>query len=355
MAYTSNNTTTIMSGLQPSFKAREASDGLFVVLFSSSLITVLIAFTFVGNLLAITTFYLCRELRTTTNTFLINISIGALLTASLAMPIFLILKIDNSYFYSPEGKTALKIWQSLDIVCGAASIWNLCLVSLDRCLAISAPLKHMVILTRQRVKLVILLVWVFSVALSALIHLQWQYKAYPIATFCFFLPLLIIVFSYARIFLVQRARSSSSKLQRASGAKLKHDIRTAKQMALVIGLFIICWTGFFVSNLIYATAKTYGSQVSNDVIKALTYLNSGINPILFTFISQKFKRAFKQILHCQKPNLRTALIQRQRSSFNSSFASGYRKNLQNSPTTHRARLLKDHYYEEEILERETSL
>ena len=356
------NNSSVVSGLSSYSTAEKPHQDLFVVLFSSTLITFLILFTFVGNLLAITTFYLCRELRTTTNTFLINISIGALLTGSLAMPIFLILKIDITYFNFPEGKSIFKIWQSLDILCGAASIWNLCLVSLDRCLAISAPLKHMVILTRRRVKLVILLVWVFSVALSTFIHLDWQYKAYPIATISFFLPLLIIIFSYARIFQVQRARSSCLALGRAGGAKMKREIRTAKQMALVIGLFIICWSSFFVSNLIYVTRKTYGTQVGNDVIKALTYLNSGINPILFTFISQKFKLAFRQILHCQKPNLRsfrnntdTAFNGKQRSSLSLSFTGGIGRSSLHSPKAHRVRLLKDHIKEREILERETSL
>ena len=266
------------------------------------LIGTMIILTLVGNILVMTAFYLCKELRTITNYFLISLSLADLLSALLAMPIFLISRISEDRWF-PGGAVFYGVWRSLDIICGTASIWNLCLVSVDRFLAVSSPLKHLVILTPGRAKAVIVLVWAISLGLSGLLHLNWSYKGILITVVSFFLPLVIIVFSYVKIYQVT---TRSCVLRRSGGTQLKRDVRSAKQMVLVISVFILCWVGFFVLTLMLSAKKSMRFSINPavfDVVKSLTYLNSCLNPLLYTVVSRRFKEAISNILHGRQPNL----------------------------------------------------
>jgi len=272
------------------------------VVITCSLIGAMIMLTLLGNVLVMTAFCLCKELRTITNYFLVSLSLADLLTALLAMPIFLVSRISKDNLF-PGGAVFYDVWRSMDIMCGTASIWNLCLVSLDRFLAVTAPLKHLVVLTPDRAKTMIVLVWTISLGLSGILHLNWSHKGILITIVSFFLPLAIIVFSYVKIYQVT---TRSCVLRRNGGNQLKRDVRSAKQMVLVICVFFVCWVGFFVLTLILSTKKSMSSTINPavlDIAKALTYLNSCLNPLLFSVVSRKFKKAITDILHCQRPNL----------------------------------------------------
>lgn len=279
-----------------------ARQEIYQVVIICSLIAMMIILTLLGNMLVMTAFCLCKELRTITNYFLVSLSLADLLTALLAMPIFMVSRISEDNFF-PGGAVFYDVWRSMDIICGTASIWNLCLVSLDRFLAVASPLKHLVILTPGRAKSVIVLVWVISLGLSGILHLNWSYKGVLITSISFFLPLGIIIFSYVKIYQVT---TRSCVLRRNGGTQLKRDIHSAKQMVLVIGVFIVCWVGFFVLTLILSTKKSLSSSINPavlDILKSLTYLNSCINPLLFTMVSRRFKTAVTDILRCQRPNV----------------------------------------------------
>ena len=276
----------------------------YIAVVTCCLIGILILLTLLGNLLIMTAFCFCKELRTITNYFLLSLSLADLLTALFAMPIFMASTIVSEKLFL-GGVVYYEVWRSIDIICGTASIWNLCLVSIDRFLAVSCPIKHMVILTPVRAKTAIFLVWTLSTGISGLIHLNWTYRGVLITVISFFLPLVVIIFSYIKIYQVT---TRSCALRRSGGKQLKRDIYSAKQMVLVISVFIVCWFGFFLLTLMLSTKKSltipiYIRPVVLNILKALTYLNSCINPILFTFVSNKYKKAVSCILRCQRPNL----------------------------------------------------
>ena len=276
------------------FSQPQTNEGSVVI--TCSLIGILILLTLLGNVLIITAFCLFKELRTITNYFLVSLSMADLLTAFLSMPIYMAVTITNGKFF-PGGAIFLGIWRSMDIICGTASIWNLCLVSLDRFLAVSSPLKRMVILTPGKSKTAILLVWTLSTGISGLIHLNWTYRGVLITVISFFLPLVVIIFSYIKIYQVT---TRSCALRRSGGKQLKRDIYSAKQMVLVISVFIVCWFGFFLLTFLFSTTSSSISisPVVLNILKALTYLNSCINPVLISLASKRFKKAVVYILYC---------------------------------------------------------
>ena len=89
---------------------------------------------------------------------------------------------------------------------------------------------------------------------------------------------------------------------------LFQDLRIATTVAVVIGLFVICWTPFFGINFAFAvciatlfkgagcpglmTLPTWIFSVN----KWLQYGNSVCNPVIYGFRNKDFRRAFRKIL-----------------------------------------------------------
>ncbi|XP_043929092.1 D(3) dopamine receptor [Protopterus annectens] len=76
--------------------------------------------------------------------------------------------------------------------------------------------------------------------------------------------------------------------------------RKATQMlAIVLGVFIICWLPFFVTHVINTHCKI--CHVPLEVYSATTwlgYINSALNPLIYTTFNVEFRKAFIKILCC---------------------------------------------------------
>ena len=88
-------------------------------------------------------------------------------------------------------------------------------------------------------------------------------------------------------------RKNSKGKQVAKGKK-----RVTKMVSAVISSFVICWTPMQIY-LIY----THHNKVTISfaiIAQSLVYISSCVNPILYAFLSEPFRKAFKQFLTCSK-------------------------------------------------------
>ena len=245
----------------------------------------------VGNLLVIASFYMFQELRTICNYFVVSLSAADVLVAMVAMPFWCSLQItNNKWLFSQELSL---FWGCVDILCGTASIMNLAAVSMDRQCAITIPLSYPRLVTSKRAILTILFVWVYATVVSTLRLAPWTdqgYYGYFVATTSFFLPLSIMIIMYSRIYIIARQHV------RRISCNLATEVKAAKTIAVVIGCFFLCWAPFFSLVVIFAYDRRFPiSPKVVQVVKWLEYLNSCLNPIIYTCLNRTYRCAFKKL------------------------------------------------------------
>ena len=65
------------------------------------------------------------------------------------------------------------------------------------------------------------------------------------------------------------------------------------------GVFLICWLPFFVTHILNTHCRTcYVPPALYSAFTWLGYVNSALNPVIYTTFNIEFRRAFIKILSC---------------------------------------------------------
>lgn len=79
---------------------------------------------------------------------------------------------------------------------------------------------------------------------------------------------------------------------------LSKERRAARTLGIIMGVFVICWLPFFLMYVILPFCDTCcPSNTFTNFITWLGYMNSALNPIIYTIFNLDFRRAFKKLLH----------------------------------------------------------
>lgn len=257
-------------------------------------VAILILVTLFGNILVCVSFYSFPNLRTICNYFIVSLSVADILVALLAMPFWLIVQLNNTAWPLTLSTELLLFWSCVDIFCGTASIMNLTAVSVDRMLAIVTPFKYPKLLTSKRALIVIIWIWLYATAIACSRLADWPGKSYLhfVSTVSFFLPLSLVILMYTVIFTVVKIQVHRI------GKEHANEMKAAKTILVVIGAFVVCWLPFFVIVVGHANDPKfkYPMEVYN-MFKWMEYLNSCLNPVIYTCTNRTYRRAFKRLFN----------------------------------------------------------
>lgn len=356
--------TAFMNGTLSNFSQDEPRD-LASTAALSSILSLLILFTIIGNISVIIAITREKNLQTKGNCLVLSLAVADLLVACLVMPLGAVYEVHREWNL---GKELCDIWTSCDVLCCTASILHLVAIAVDRYWAVT-DIDYM----RQRqswhVGLTIMVVWLVALTVSVAPLIGWkddqheervltekrclisQDPGYQLFATCatFYVPLIVILILYWRIFRVAQKRirrkpgncaesrlvsatvmaslvtemtlisttTSSShpseasrsedllwdqskehvlKKRRRNNMRTKRERKAAKTLTVITGVFVICWLPFFTMALLMPLCEQ--CQPSNTMFSFalwLGYANSMVNPVIYTVFSPDFRMAFKQI------------------------------------------------------------
>ncbi|KAG7270076.1 hypothetical protein CRUP_012077 [Coryphaenoides rupestris] len=81
--------------------------------------------------------------------------------------------------------------------------------------------------------------------------------------------------------------------KRISAAREK---KATKTLGIILGAYIVCWLPFFIYTLLVSVCASCFHPELFDIFTWLGYLNSLINPIIYTMANEDFKRAFHKLI-----------------------------------------------------------
>lgn len=90
--------------------------------------------------------------------------------------------------------------------------------------------------------------------------------------------------------------SKRSNLQANSGDFLLIICYCRFLLAIVIGLFYLCWMPFFVDILLEICKQEALSYLFTAIMSCIVYSNSAINPLVYGFFNQEFKNTYKRVI-----------------------------------------------------------
>ncbi|XP_028254312.1 trace amine-associated receptor 1-like [Parambassis ranga] len=248
-------------------------------------LALLAVITVCGNLLVIISIIYFKQLHTPTNSLILSLAVADLLVGIVVFPFSMAFSLSLCLYY--EGL-------------------------FYRYYAVCQPLTYRSKINHPVVVVMILMCWGVSVLTGigiiiaglnndncedrCLIDVLMANTVGPILSF--YLPVIIMLCIYLKIFLVaQRQARMIHNMTKCGAAVSKMERKATKTLAIVLGVFLLCWSPFFLFITFLPLAGD--SVVPIPMIETTNWLalsNSMLNPFIYAFFYSWFRSAFRMII-----------------------------------------------------------
>ncbi|KAL2094468.1 hypothetical protein ACEWY4_009187 [Coilia grayii] len=280
---------------------------LYIFLSSVSLSTVVL------NLLVIISISHFKQLHTPTNLLILSMAVADLLIGLIAMPVEGSQTIETCWYF---GDTLCRIYPLICSVALSASLCSLVLISTDRFIAITDPLRYSVNVTLNKTNAVVVLGWSSCVVYYFFFlndHLMQREPhrichghCLPTIKFpwivcdiivSFIVPCSTVIVLNLKIFCTahHQAQAISSVTESANAAQenkmtKKSNRKAAKNIGTLVTVYLLCYMPYFISVFAYIHPSLVTCLIW------IMYMNSCINPIIYALFYPWFKLSAKHII-----------------------------------------------------------
>ncbi|XP_039284950.1 thyrotropin-releasing hormone receptor-like isoform X1 [Nilaparvata lugens] len=293
----------------------------------------------VGNVMVPIVILKTKDMRNSTNIFLMNLSIADLMVLLVCTPTVLV-EVNSKPETWVLGEEMCKAVPFVELTVAHASVLTILAISFERYYAICEPLRAGYVCTKARALLICVLAWAFAAICTSPMMMISKYRSrvryydgslvdvcltqadtswsaiFFLATISLFfvLPLGVLVALYSTI-----ARHLTKEPGPASSSDACNQ-RARRQVVMMLGtvvmFFFLCLLPFRILILWIIVSppeadlkqefETY--YVVLHFCRSMLYLNSAINPILYNLMSSKFRQGFKSLCGLGRRTRSTLLL-----------------------------------------------
>ncbi|KAM8826479.1 opioid receptor, delta 1b [Synchiropus picturatus] len=266
-----------------------------------------------GNVLVMFGVVRYTKMKTATNIYIFNLALAdALATSTLPFQ-------SAKYLMStwPFGEFLCKVVIAIDYYNMFTSIFTLTMMSVDRYVAVCHPVRALDFRTPAKAKLINVCIWILSSAVGVPVMVmavtkvtdkgttacvlsfpkpEWYWDTVMkicVFIFAFMVPVLVITICYGLMIL----RLKNVRLLSGSKEKDRNMRRITRMVLVVVAAFIICWTPIhifiIVKTMVDIDHKNLLVVACWHLCIALGYTNSSLNPVLYAFLDENFKRCLR--------------------------------------------------------------
>ncbi|KAM9310030.1 opioid receptor, delta 1b [Pholidichthys leucotaenia] len=274
------------------------------------------------------------KMKTATNIYIFNLALADALATS-TLPFQSAKYLMNTW---PFGEPLCKVVIAIDYYNMFTSIFTLTMMSVDRYIAVCHPVKALDFRTPAKAKLINICIWILSSAVGVPVMIIAVTKvmdtgninctlSFPkpekywdtvtkicVFIFAFMVPVLVITICYGLMIL----RLKSVRLLSGSKEKDRNLRRITHMVLVVVAAFIICWTPIhifiIIRTMVEIDFKNLAVLASWHLCIALGYTNSSLNPVLYAFLDENFKRCFRDFCLPYRSRLEQSSFSRVRNS-----------------------------------------
>ncbi|XP_066535813.1 mu-type opioid receptor isoform X1 [Hoplias malabaricus] len=298
----------------------DSSTPVIIAIIITAVYSIVCVLGLVGNVLVMYVIIRYTKMKTATNIYIFNLALADALATS-TLPFQSVNYLMGTW---PFGDVLCKIVMSIDYYNMFTSIFTLTTMSVDRYIAVCHPVKALDFRTPRNAKIVNVCNWILSssIGLPVMImasttmtrldnqnnsigiidcnlvfpHPSWYWEnllKICVFIFAFIMPVLIITVCYGLMIL----RLRSVRMLSGSKEKDRNLRRITRMVLVVVAVFIVCWTPIHIFVIIKALVNIPHSLLQTitwHFCIALGYTNSCLNPVLYAFLDENFKRCFRE-------------------------------------------------------------
>ncbi|OWF40244.1 5-hydroxytryptamine receptor 1-like [Mizuhopecten yessoensis] len=275
--------------------------------------------TIIGNGLSIAVIIRTKALRTPSGNFIISLAAADMMVGACVVPLSFASATQGKWIFSNEVCTVVGFLQFYSTT---LSISNLLVLTIDRWISVTKPLKYTRLMTNKTSYMCIAFIWiaVFLIDIPMVFPAVGQFRDMRNVYICspqwrtnmaytFVLVAVYLLPSFTMVFVLNLRLFCLSRKHRRKMNIIERQTQSGNQVSsmkskivifTIVLTFEISWIPYFIVEII----RLFDLTVVNDyILFAVSWIavsNSFMNSVIYTCLNRKFREGIRILFKCQK-------------------------------------------------------